>query len=69
MNALWQIYQDTDDQAGFISHYKTLLSAGGTKRYDEALAPLGLDAGDPQFWHRGLDMIAGMIDELEGMSS
>ena len=69
VNALWQIYQDTDDQAGFISHYKTLLSAGGTKRYDEALAPLGLDAGDPQFWHRGLDMIAGMIDELEGMSS
>ena len=68
VNALWQVYQDSDDKAGFVSHYKELLSGGGTKRYDSALAPLGLDAGDPQFWHRGLDMISSMIDELERVS-
>ena len=68
VNALWQVYQTSDDQQGFVSHYKALLSGGGTKRYDAALAPLGLDAGDPAFWHKGLDMISAMIDELEEMS-
>ena len=68
VNALWQVYQSSDDRAGFVAHYKTLLADGGTKRYDSALAPLGLDAGDPEFWHKGLDMISGMIDELEEMS-
>ena len=69
VNALWQVYQDSEDKAGFVGHYKDLLSAGGTKRYDAALAPLGLDAGDPQFWHKGLDMISAMIDELEDVSA
>ena len=69
VNALWQVYQDSDDRNGFVEHYKTLLSDGGTKRYDSALAPLGLDAGDPEFWHKGLDMISAMIDELEEMSA
>ena len=69
VNALWQVYQDSDDKHAFVEHYKTLLSAGGTKRYDAALAPLGLDAGDPQFWHKGLDMISAMIDELESVSA
>ena len=68
VNALWQVYQTSDDKAGFVAHYKALLAGGGTKRYDAALAPLGLDASDPQFWHKGLDMISGMIDELEDMS-
>ena len=26
---------------------------------------LGIDAADPAFWQRGLDLIAGFIDELE----
>ena len=69
VNALWQVYQDSDDRNGFVEHYKTLLSDGGTKRYDSALAPLGLDAGDPEFWHKGLDMISAMIEELEEMSA
>ena len=69
VNALWQVYQDSDDRAQFVSHYKNLLASGGTKRYDAALAPLGLDAGDPQFWHKGLDMISAMIDELESVSA
>jgi oligoendopeptidase F len=29
------------------------------------LAPFGLDAGDPEFWARGLGVIAGFVDELE----
>ena len=68
VNALWQVYQTAQDKQSFVSHYKALLAGGGTKRYDAALAPLGLDAGDPAFWHKGLDMISEMIDELEEMS-
>jgi len=32
-----------------------------------ALAPFGLDARQESFWGLGLDMIAGMIDDLEAM--
>ena len=42
-----------------------MLRAGGTKRHRELLAPFGLDASDPAFWKRGLDVISDFIDELE----
>ena len=67
VNALWQSYQTRaeDDRQMFVNDYRGLLMAGGTKRYDEALAPFGLDATKSSFWHLGLDMIADMITELE----
>jgi oligoendopeptidase F len=67
VNALWQSYQTRaeDDRQMFVNDYRGLLMAGGTQRYDEALAPFGLDATKPSFWHLGLDMIADMITELE----
>jgi oligoendopeptidase F len=70
VNALWQNFQ-TARAAGttdeFVAKYKHLLGAGGTERYDVALARFGLDARQPAFWSMGLDMISGMIDELEGL--
>jgi oligoendopeptidase F len=45
-----------------------MLAAGGTKHHSELLAPFGLDARDPAFWHGGLSVIEGMIAELEGLS-
>jgi oligoendopeptidase F len=70
VNALWQKYQlaqasKTDHL--FIQNYKNLLKAGGTERYDVALQHFDLDASKPAFWALGLDMISGMIDELEGL--
>ena len=70
VNALWQSYQtaqEEGDAVGFVARYKQLLQAGGTERYDVALARFGLDASQPAFWSMGLDMISGMIDELEGL--
>jgi oligoendopeptidase F len=29
------------------------------------LAPFSLNAADPDFWHKGLGVIGGFIDELE----
>ena len=63
VNALYAVYQA--GHPGFEQKYLDLLRAGGTKRHRELLAPFGLDASDPAFWTRGLDVIAGFIDELE----
>jgi oligoendopeptidase F len=49
----------------FQEKYLDMLRAGGTKRHRELLAPFGLNAAEPAFWQRGLDIIAGFIDELE----
>jgi oligoendopeptidase F len=64
VNALYAVYQETDDKPGFVAKYFELMRAGGTKRHAELLAPFGLNAADPNFWNKGLDVIAGFIDEL-----
>ena len=63
VNALYSVFQG--GHPGFQAKYLDMLRAGGTKRHKELLAPFGLDASDPAFWKRGLDVIAGFIDELE----
>ncbi len=63
VNALYSVFQG--GHPGFEQKYLEMLKAGGTKRHKELLAPFGLDASDPAFWRRGLDVIAGFIDELE----
>jgi oligoendopeptidase F len=65
VNSLYAVYQDAE--RGFAEKYLEMLSAGGTKRHKELLAPFGLDAGDPAFWNKGLSVIEGFIDELEAM--
>ena len=63
VNALYGVWQD--GLPDFQDKYKTMLRAGGTLRHRELLAPFGLDASDPGFWRRGLDVISGFIDQLE----
>ena len=63
VNALYSVFQS--GHPGFEAKYLDMLRAGGTKRHKELLAPFGLDASDPAFWKKGLDVIAGFIDELE----
>ena len=65
VNALYAVYQESPDKAGFAAKYRDMLAAGGTKRNKALLAPFGLDASDPAFWNKGLDVISGFIDELE----
>ncbi len=63
VNSLYAVYQDAE--AGFQDRYFDMLRAGGTLRHKELLAPFGLDASDPEFWSKGLDVIAAFIDELD----
>ncbi|WP_236038316.1 M3 family oligoendopeptidase [Belnapia arida] len=64
VNALYGVYRE-GRVPDFERKYLDLLRAGGTLRHKELLAPFGLDASDPAFWQRGLDVIASFIDELE----
>ncbi|WP_156467811.1 MULTISPECIES: M3 family oligoendopeptidase [unclassified Methylobacterium] len=65
VNSLYGVYANAEE--GFVDRYFALLSAGGSKPYGELLAPFGLNASDPAFWQIGLNMIEGMIVELEAM--
>jgi oligoendopeptidase F len=63
VNALYDVFQA--GHPGFQAKYLDMLRAGGSKRHKELLAPFGLDATDPHFWARGLNVISGFVDELE----
>ena len=65
VNALYAVYEEGDPD--FQTKYFNMLRAGGSKHHKELLSPFGLDASDPAFWDKGLNMISGMIDELESM--
>jgi len=67
VNSLYGVYANKQD--GFAEKYIEMLSAGGTKRHKELLAPFCLDASDPNFWHQGLNVVKGFVDELEAMEN
>ncbi len=62
VNSLYGVYEA--NPAGFEDKYIALLAAGGTRHHSELLAPFGLDAREPAFWQKGLEVIEGLIDEL-----
>ncbi|MFP6725340.1 MAG: M3 family oligoendopeptidase [Alphaproteobacteria bacterium] len=66
VNSLYAVYQKAED--GFAEKYMDMLSAGGTLRHKELLAPFGLDATDPLFWQQGLGVMEGFVDDLEALS-
>ena len=65
VNSLYAVYEQS--ASGFADRYLAMLAAGGTKHHSELLAPFGLDARDPKFWDGGLNVIANLIGELEGL--
>jgi len=67
VNSLYDVF--AQGHPGFQAKYSEMLSAGGTMWHKETLAPFGLNAADPAFWKRGLSMVSGFIDELEGMEA
>ncbi|TWB65802.1 oligoendopeptidase F [Nitrospirillum amazonense] len=70
VNSLYAAFEEASAHNGseaFARRYLEMLAAGGTKRHKELLAPFSLDATDPAFWHKGLGMLKGFIDELEAL--
>lgn len=64
--ALYERYQRQPE--GFPELYIDLLSAGGSKKPEDLLAPLGIDINAPDFWHGGLAMIEALIAEAEAIA-
>jgi oligoendopeptidase F len=67
VNSLYGLYEEA--HPGFVGKYFDMLKPGCTKHHSELLAPFGLDASNPEFWPKGINVIAGMIDELERMEA
>ena len=65
VNSLYARYREAEK--GFAEKYFALLEAGGSKHHSELLKPFGLDATDPSFWQKGLQVIAGFIDDIEAL--
>ena len=51
-----------DDDLGFRA-------AGGSTRPDELVKRIGMDITNPAFWDAGLDILAGMVAEVERLAS
>jgi oligoendopeptidase F len=67
VNSLYARYRESAE--GFQEKYFAMLKAGGSQHHSELLKPFGLDASDPTFWQKGLEVIEGFIDELEAMEA
>jgi oligoendopeptidase F len=61
--ALYGLYQKEGE--AFVAKYRQLLAAGGSASPYELVRPFGLDLDDPGFWHRGLDVIETMLEQVE----
>ncbi|MCS6925786.1 MAG: M3 family oligoendopeptidase [Candidatus Binatia bacterium] len=60
--ALYQRY--VDEGPSFIPAYMRLLESGGSQRPDQALARLGMNINQPEFWDQGFRVIQGLLDDL-----
>jgi len=53
----------------FVDAYMDFLGSGGSTRPDELVKRVGMDITDPMFWDKGLDILDGMVREVERLSS
>ena len=61
--ALFQRYVDQGE--AFIPGYIRLLERGGSERPEYALAELGIDINQPEFWDRGFQVIKSFVADLQ----
>jgi oligoendopeptidase F len=52
----------------FAAAYLDFLGAGGSMAPEEAVRMVGMDVTDPGFWDSGLDIVEGMVQEVERLS-
>lgn len=60
--ALFQRY--LDEGKAFVPGYMRLLESGGSQRPEHALAQLGIDINQPEFWGRGFRVVEGFLADL-----
>ncbi len=52
----------------FVQEYLEFLAAGGSTRPDELVRKIGMDITDPAFWDAGLNILDGMVAEVERLA-
>lgn len=60
--ALYQCY--LNQGAAFVPGYLELLAAGGSQPPEQALAGLGIDIVQPEFWEQAFGVVEGFLAEL-----
>jgi oligoendopeptidase F len=53
----------------FVESYLDFLGCGGSMAPEEAVRKVGMDITDPGFWDAGLDILAGMVSEVERLAA
>ncbi len=66
--SIYRRYREVESQS-FVDAYLDFLGTGGAMAPDEAVRKVGLDITDPAFWDKGLDIIAGMVAEVERLAA
>ncbi len=64
VNALYNVYKTAPDKEAFKADYLGVLQDGGSKRYDEALAPFGIKL-DRTFWDGWANVLNDLVVQLE----
>jgi oligoendopeptidase F len=65
--SVYRRYRELDSPS-FGDAYLDFLALGGSQRPDEAVQAVGIDITDPAFWNSGLEIVAGMVEEVERLA-
>ncbi len=63
--ALYRRYQEAG--AAFVPSYEAILASGGSQSPADTVRPAGIDLFAPDFWQKGYDVLAEMIEELKSL--
>ena len=66
--SIYQRYREVGTSE-FVNAYLDFLGYGGSKAPDEAVRRVGMDITDPKFWDAGLDIVGGMVGQVEQLAS
>jgi oligoendopeptidase F len=65
--SLYALYRQ--EGKSFVPRYLDLLAAGGSESPEALTRKMGLDISKPSFWKKGIDLIAEMVQEAEGLAA
>jgi len=67
--ALSVYHRYLDKGSSFVEDYLNFLAAGGSTRPDELVKSIGMDITDSGFWDSGLEILDGMVTEVERLAA
>ncbi|NLI75894.1 MAG: M3 family oligoendopeptidase [Candidatus Riflebacteria bacterium] len=65
--SLYSLYRS--EGKAFVPKYVELLTAGGSESPETLVRRVGLDIAKKSFWKKGIDLIAEMVQEAEGLAA